>query len=210
MGTTSSPDLTAPATITPIDTMTDAAGAPISVGEISWAIAANNQSGTSVTVGHPVAISPDGESLYIGNTLDNTVVPVNLTSGQPGSAIHLDAPPLSIVFAPSGATAYVGEAGDVQGEIQAITVATRTPAATILTPAPNAAQILVRPDGKTLYAVDGLAEPSTYPGLAVIDIGPERASATSVDVRDAGGILLSPDGRTLYALNQHGHASSLR
>src|SRR5881275_2892621 len=92
-------------TVTPINTATNAVGAPISVG------------------GSPagVAITPDGNTAYVANYSSNTVTPIRLSSNTAGSAIAVGFGPAWVAITPDGKTAYVANYGS--NTVTPITVA---------------------------------------------------------------------------------------
>ena len=81
--------------MTPIDTATDTAGAPIAVGDEPDGI----------------AITPNGSTAYVVNAHDNTVTPIDISTDTAGSPITVggpqQGPPQRIAITPDGTTAYV-------------------------------------------------------------------------------------------------------
>src|SRR5438105_8463134 len=82
-------------TVTPINTATNAVGAPISVGA--------SPAG--------VAITPDGKTAYVANSGSNTVTPITLATNTAGSAIAVGSGPAWVAITPDGKTAYVANSG---------------------------------------------------------------------------------------------------
>ncbi len=83
-------------TVTPIDTATDTAGTPITVGSEPSS----------------VAITPDGATAYVMNLASSTVTPIDIATNSAGSPITLNAtltgtPGFQIAITPDGTTAYV-------------------------------------------------------------------------------------------------------
>jgi YVTN family beta-propeller protein len=95
-------------TVTPIDTATNTAGSPITVGTEPIAI----------------AFTPDSATAYVVNfgPGPGTVSPVDVATGTAGPPITVGYFPRSVVVAPSGTTAFV--ANGANASVTPITVAT--------------------------------------------------------------------------------------
>ena len=85
-------------TVTPINTATNTAGAPIRLG-------------------HPpgsIAVTPDGRTVYVvsdgsGEFTDGTVTPINTATNTPGKPIRAGMFPVEIAISPDGKMAYVAD-----------------------------------------------------------------------------------------------------
>ena len=75
----------------PINTATGAAGRPIPVGEGPLAI----------------AITPNGKTAYVVNTLGHTVTPITIATNTAGPTIPASLDPSVIAITPNSKTAYV-------------------------------------------------------------------------------------------------------
>ena len=83
-------------TVTPIDTATDTAGTPITVGSEPSSL----------------AITPNGTTAYVVNFASSTATPIDIATNSAGSPIPLNAmltgtPGFQIAITPDGTTAYV-------------------------------------------------------------------------------------------------------
>ena len=205
--------------VIPVNTATDAVGAPIAVGTAPSAIAitpdaatayvtdegtttapgsvtpidlSTNTAGSPITVGSgpdAIAITPDGSTAYVGNYNDHTVTPVNLVTNTAGTAIPVGAPPTAITITPDGSTAYVTLGGD--DEDVPISTATNTAGPGILN-TNDGFSSAITPDGSTLYTPDG-----SYNGVATLDTATDaRGSVSALD--DPEGVAITPDGSTAY------------
>jgi len=96
-----------PGTVTPINTSSNAAGRPITVGMRPFAM----------------AITPNGRTAYVVNALSRTVTPFQTATGKTGKAIKVGLDPEGILITPDGRTAYVANLNSVTP----IRLATRTP-----------------------------------------------------------------------------------
>ena len=80
-----------PGTVTPIRTATNAALAPITVGQDPWAF----------------AIAPDGQTIYVTNYQSGTVTPIRTATNTALAPLRIGESPLTIAITPDGQTAYV-------------------------------------------------------------------------------------------------------
>jgi hypothetical protein len=130
---------------------------------------------------------------YVTNN-ENTVTPVNLTTGSVGSPIAVLSGAVGPVFiAPNGQTGYVANGSGTDGEITPINLSTDTAGQPIHIGYPGAQSMAFASDGTTAY-VSG-ADYLTPVTLATGTVG------TPIDVSAADdGVFTSPDGNTVYAL----------
>jgi DNA-binding beta-propeller fold protein YncE len=159
--------------VTPIDTVTNQPGTPITVGAGAGAI----------------AITPNGRTAYIAT--DGGVVPLATATGTPGPAIAVDA--TSIAITPNGKTVWVTTPA---GTIVPIPTATKTPG----TPLPigaRAAAIAITPDGSTAYVV-GDFDPGT---VVPVNLAKRTVGTPIVVGNVPRGIAITPNGRTAWVTN---------
>jgi YVTN family beta-propeller protein len=125
----------------PIDTATNMPGTPIDVGGEPFAI----------------AVTPDGKTVYVANTWENTgrpasalgtVTPIATATSRPGPAIQVGSEPWAFAITPDGTTAYV--ASWQGGTVTPIATATNTAGAPIEV-GEGARAIVITPDGTTAY-----------------------------------------------------------
>jgi DNA-binding beta-propeller fold protein YncE len=203
--------------VTPIDTATNTADAPFSVGATPVSIAitpdgrtgyvgsedltvtpidlATNTPGTPIPMdGYPaaIAISHDGRTAYVAETNTNQVVPIDTATDTPGSPIPVGSGPTAIAITPNGRTAYVGNSLDMT--LTPIDTATNTPGAAIPLPGENCfpVSIAITPDGSTLYVTNGCSGLVTPVNLA------SNATDASIRLIDADDIAISRDGSAAY------------
>jgi YVTN family beta-propeller protein len=122
------------ATVTPVDLVSQRAGAPIKVGQGPRAI----------------AITPGGRTAYVANSGSGTVTPINTVTGRAGRPIRVGRDPRAIAITPGGRTAYVANSGS--GTVTPINTVTgragrpirvgRDPRAIAVTPGGRAAYVL--------------------------------------------------------------------
>jgi YVTN family beta-propeller protein len=75
-----------------------------------------------------IAFTPDGKTAYVTNGASgagNTVTPINVATGTPGTPITVGHEPMGIAITPDGKTAYVTNFAD--GTVTPIDLATGTP-----------------------------------------------------------------------------------
>jgi YVTN family beta-propeller protein len=206
--------------VVPIDTTTNTAGAPITVGADPVGVAitpdgktvyvanfasntvspidtATNSAGAPIPVGpepEGIAITPDGKTAYVTNRASNTVTPIDTATNTPGTPISLDVEdPFAIAITPDGRTLYVGGEGSEQLDV--IDTATNAVKQTIPLGA-NPASIAITPDGKTAYVV-GIAG-----NVTPIDTATNAARTPFAAGFTPFGIAISPDGVTAYVVNE--------
>ena len=176
-GTTTSSSWTAYASgggrVTPINTATNAVGAPITVGESSGAI----------------AVTPDARTVYVAT--DRGVVPVDTATRTPGAAIPVSASSLAIT--PNGATVY---ATTPAGTLVPIFTATKR-AGTPIPIGARAAAVAITPDGSKAYVV-GDFDPGT---VVPVDLRTRTTGSPIVVGNVPRGIAITPNGRTAWVTN---------
>ncbi len=168
-------------TVTPIDTATNMPGEPIDVGNEPFAI----------------AVTPDGKTVYVANTWENTgrlasgqstVTPIATATNTPGPPIEVGSGPWAFAITPDGTTAYV--INFYSHSVTPIATATNTPGPPIrVGQGPRA--IAITPDGKTAYV-------ASWQGGTVTPIATDTAGAPIEVGEGARAIAITPDGKTAY------------
>jgi YVTN family beta-propeller protein len=167
----------ATASVTPINTATNAVGGAITVGK--------NPAG--------IAITPDGKTAYVANFGSNSVSPINTATNIAGSPIAVGTEPALIAITADGKTAYVANYGS--NKVTPITLATNSPGSEIAVGI-HPAGIGITPDGKTAYIVNLGANNVTPITVAT------NTPGTPIAVGSAPiGIAITPDGKTAYVVN---------
>jgi len=172
-------------TVTPIDSATNVPGKPIDVGNEPFAI----------------AVTPDGKTVYVANTWENTgrlasgqstVTPIATATNTPGAPIEVGSGPWAFAITPDGTTAYV--INFYSHSVTPIATATNTPGPPIpVGQGPRA--IAITPDGKTAYV-------ASWQGGTVTPIATAtNAAGTPIEVGEgARAIVITPDGKTAYVV----------
>jgi YVTN family beta-propeller protein len=170
-------------TVTPIVTATNTPGEPIDVGNEPFAI----------------AVTPDGKTVYVANTWENTgrlasgqstVTPIATATNTPGPPIQVGSGPWAFAITPDGKTAYV--INFYSHSVTPIATATNTPGPPIqVGQGPRA--IAITPDGKTAYV-------ASWQGGTVTPIATATSTAGApIEVGEgAQAIVITPDGQTAY------------
>jgi len=219
--------------VDPINTANNTAGTPITVdaspndiaitpnGATAYVTAgsnaidtvdlSNNTAGTPITLSgsatlDAIAISPDGKTAYVADTMNGTVIPIDLATKAAGTPISVGSAssfPLSIAITPNGATAYVVNAQD--GSVVPIDLSTAT-AGTPITIGTNALYVAIAPSGATAYVTSNdvmsgasCCEETVTP----IDTASNTAGTPIVvgalnALRGPGSIAVTPDGATVW------------
>jgi YVTN family beta-propeller protein len=203
-------------TVTPIDTATNTAGPPITVGSYPYNIAitpdgktayvgnvgsgtvtpiatATNTAGPAITVGaspQNIGITPDGKTVYVVNEVSGTETPIATAAATAGSPITVGASPYTIAITPDGKTAYVADYGS--GTVTPIATATDTPGPPI-TVGTNPFTVAITPDGKTAYVTNEGSGTVTPIATATNTAGPPITVGTFPE-----NIAITPDGETAY------------
>jgi YVTN family beta-propeller protein len=206
-------------TVTPINTATNAVGAPIAVGASPAGVAitpddktayvanygsntvtpitlATNSAGTPIAVGAApvgIAITPDGTTAYVANSGSNTVTPITLATNSAGTPIAVGPSPRGIAVTPDGKTAYVANSG--ANTVTPITLATNS-AETPIAVGSAPVAVAIAPGGASAYVADSGFNTVTPITLA---INTPRAPITSGN--GPWGIAITPDGATAYVAN---------
>ncbi len=155
----------------------------------------NNVTRSSSTFGSPsgLAVSPDGATLYVTNTQDNTLMFIrasNLT--LIGSVATGASNPVWVALNPSGTRAYVSNFGNSSNgnTVAVIDTQTRTRLATITVgTAPEG--VGVTPDGTKLYVVNKFSN-----NVMVVDTATNTVIGTPIAVGNMPigyGIFIQPD-----------------
>ena len=150
---------------------------------------------------HAHAAAPS--TLYVPNSLDGTVTPIDTSANTAGSAISMGAAgPVAIAIAPGASTAYVAENGTLcfgtpgNGQTDRIDTSSNTVGTPIAT-ARCDNSVAASPDGSTVYVTDfgtqTLIPIPTTTGVAGTPI------AIGLNIN---GVFVSPDGTTAYVLCQ--------
>ena len=163
-------------TVVPIDTATNTAGTPITVGSDPVSI----------------AIAPNGVTAYVVNDGDGTVTPINTATNTAGTPISAGENAYAIAIAPDGSTAYVD---DIGSSVTPIDLATDEAEPAIPVGSTSGfSDIAITPNGATAYVTNDITDTVTPIDLAT------KTAGTAIAVADQPiGIAITPDGATAYA-----------
>jgi YVTN family beta-propeller protein len=200
--------------------LVDANGNPLISGYKLWRSTSSGgayaEVGTTGIATSFTDVNPSGAEtpqVYVGNNgeLVKTVHTVN-TSTNVGTSIVtgiIGIEPNGMAVTPDATKVLVAEGASHQ--VQIITVATRTVAATVAIPEvggiksrPDA--LAVTPNGLTAYVVDG-ANKRVYP--ITISSGARGAAIVVNTQGDPGAIVVTPDGTKVYVANFSSHNVSV-
>jgi DNA-binding beta-propeller fold protein YncE len=212
--------------LTPIDTATSTAGPPILVPAkfVSFtAITPNGRTAYLVEHGRGVlpvnlvtrtagslldlpdaaeiTITPNGRTAYVVEPQRHEVVPVVTATNTPLRPITFKGPwaPTTVAITPDSKTAYVFSPSNNAaewGEVTPIRTATNTALKPIKVRGLSNGQILVSPDGGTLYVSGSPRNNQVTP----ISTATNRRLAPITIKAGVNRMALSPDGRILYTL----------
>lgn len=143
---------------------------------------------------------------YVVNYADDTVTPIDLSTGTPGAPIPVGAGPTAIAITPDAAKAYV--ANGSANSVTPIDLATNTAGPAI----PVGFQpfsVAITPDGRTAWVANYgnvSSDPvnGPFPSLTSIDTVTDKAGPTirvpdpHATTSSARSVNVSPDGTTLY------------
>jgi YVTN family beta-propeller protein len=149
-----------------------------------------------------LAVTPDGRTLYVANYGDNTVTPVDVATGTPGTPIPVGHDPDALAVTPDGRTLYV--ANDGSGTVTPIDVAAGT-AGRPISAGSGPGALAVTPDGRTLFVADSFVADAVTP----VDVA-TGVAGTPVQLAPLLplGLVISPNGQTVYA-GSEGDSSSV-
>jgi DNA-binding beta-propeller fold protein YncE len=142
----------------------------------------------------PLAITPDGSTVFVLERKARAVVPVEVATHFVGAPISFgegEEPADAMAVAPDGSMLYVS----VGPYLHAIDLSTRKVVKTLQLPS-GAAAIAISPDGSTAYAVGG--------HLIPIDLATWTAGTPIPDGEGAQAIALAPGGATAYVTDDQG------
>jgi YVTN family beta-propeller protein len=145
-----------------------------------------------------LAVSPNGQRVYVTNTWNNTVSVIDTSKATPAlvATVQVGSTPGGITVSPDGTKVYVANFG--ANTVSVINTATNSVVGKPIAVGANPYGLAVSPDGSRVY-VGNFSSNS----VSVID----AAAATPATISTIGvgalpfGIALSPDGTVLYVAN---------
>ncbi|WP_313888625.1 YncE family protein [Mycolicibacterium sp. CBMA 226] len=208
-------------TVSVIDTATNTAGSPISVGNQPEGVvvspdgtrlyvtnyggtvsvidtATNTVIGNPIPVDHPytVAISPDGTRLYVPSSVaqGNTVSVIDTTANAViGGPITVGRVPFGVAVTPDGKHVYVANATD--GTVSVIDTATNKVVGEPISAGTGVNFLAVSPDGARIY-VTSQADNS----VSTINTATNTIIGNPISIQHPYTLAVSPDGSRLYVV----------
>jgi predicted alpha-1,2-mannosidase len=142
---------------------------------------------------HAIAISPDGNTVWVAQRAENAVLPFDARSLKPGKAIPIQKPS-RFAMTPDGSTLYVmsNDLGTVT-PVNVHTGAVGTP----IDVGADLNAIAIAPDGKALYVLRGIAN-----DVAAIDVATNAVLTKTIPAGvDPSSIAITPDGSRAFVTN---------
>jgi DNA-binding beta-propeller fold protein YncE len=144
-----------------------------------------------------IAITPDGKTAYVANGGAGSVTPIATATNTAGPPIIVGGTFVGYVaITPDGKTAYANSGFTTR--VTPIDTATNT-AGTPITVGFNPDQIVVSPDGKTVWVAD--AGNSGRGTVTPIDTATNTAGTPIPAGNGSGHLAITPDGKTVYVVN---------
>jgi len=217
-------------TVTPLDLVTNQAGAPIPVGGDPDSIAISPdgrtayvsneidgtvsviETATDRVVGAPIAVganpaglalTPNGATLYVADELSNTVSVIDTASRQAVGSIKVGSFPNTVAVDPDGLTAYVSNAGG--NTVSVIDTLTNAIAAPAIQVGEEPLGIAFTPDGRKAFVADGNGK-----SVTVIDARTDTVEGAAIKVgKEPGAIAVTTDGSRAYVANDESNSVSV-
>jgi YVTN family beta-propeller protein len=167
-----------------IDTATNTVTATVNVG----------------TTPYGVAVSPNGQNVYVANTDDfynGTVSVIDTATNKVTATVKIGITPIGIAVSPNGQYVYVTFNGDFPGAVDVINTTTNTVIGAI-----GVGQfpvgVAVNPDGSNVYVVIGHSNI-----VSVINMTTNNVTAEVSVGEHPYGVAVNPDGTKAYVTNWH-------
>ena len=140
-----------------------------------------------------IAITPDGMAAYVANSVDNSVVAINLKTKTLAAVIPVEETPIAIAITPDGQTAYVANADT--NDVIPIDIATNTLGLRIPV-GKGPISIAITPDGQTVYVVNMDSN-----NVTPIDVATNTPKMPIPVGNKPLSIAITPDGQLAYVAN---------
>jgi DNA-binding beta-propeller fold protein YncE len=176
-----------PNAVIPVSTVTDKVGKPIEFGR---------------EVPTQILITPNGKTAYVMGLTGGEIYPVATatnTIGKPIRAGQGVGGYYQMAITPDGKTLYDiswGKGSEPPSYVIPISTATNTPGKPIKIQSTDATEILMNPDGKTVYAIGQSATDTTE--VVPISTATNTPGQPGTAYGAAGGLAITPDGQAIY------------
>lgn len=187
-----------PNTVVPVSTVTDTAGKPIQLGQVA----------------SQILITPNGKTAYVLTLPDLSgsveIIPIATATNSPEKAIKVNVGmmaggPHQMAITPDGKTLYIVAPNKqllkAPSSVIPLSTATNMPGKPIKIQGVDVSQVVMNPDGRTLYAIG-----QSTNGAEVVPIT-TATNIAGMPVRVAGGAAalgITPDGQILYLVGSSG------
>ena len=164
---------------------------------------------------HGIAVSPDGKTLFAGDTVRGELVVIDIPSRSIATRIAISHAVHGIDISPDGKTVWVGGASDDRfwlGELTVVDTATLSAAAVVAPGVGSAAHVSFSPDGRWVWVASTttngvwVVDATSYELIDTIPLVPIRSGRTTTTPEGDAGIIginevaVSPDGRRAFAI----------
>lgn len=160
---------------------------------------------TGLTNPDAVAVTPNGEYVYVANPTLNTVSVISTVNNTVTANINVGVNPGGVAVTPNGEYVYVTNEGNTPdfettppsgGSLSVISTTTNTVTAT-LPVGPGAVGVAFTPNGKFAYVTN--AESST---VSVINTATYNVTANITVGEGTDGVAVTPNGKYVYVTNE--------
>jgi YVTN family beta-propeller protein/autotransporter-associated beta strand protein len=148
-----------------------------------------------------IAVSPNGNFVYVSNSNDNTVSVISTASNTVVQTVNVGSLPENITLSPDGTRLYVINGSN---NVSVVSTVTNTVTATITIPGATPFGMAVSPDGTKLYVTN-----SSGNTVSVINTSTNTIIGTITTGSGASSVFFSPDGTRLYVTNETGNTISV-
>jgi YVTN family beta-propeller protein len=140
-----------------------------------------------------LAVSPDGDFVYVADGLSDTVSVINTTNYSVAATIPVGGYPSGVAVSPDGSTLYVTNYFD--GTVSVINADDYEVTGTINLGSAQDGPMYVKftPNGASAYVTDNVSS-----AVSVINTATRTVTATIPNIGGPIGIAVSPDGSTVY------------
>jgi DNA-binding beta-propeller fold protein YncE len=176
-----------PNAVVPVSAVTRKVGKPIEFGR---------------QVPAQILITPNGKTAYVMGLTGGEIYPVATatnTIGKPIRAGQGVGGYYQMAITPDGKTLYDvswGKGGEPPSYVIPISTATNTPGKPIKIQSTDATEILMNPDGKTVYAIGQTATDTTE--VVPISTATNTPGQPGTAYGAEGGLAITPDGQAIY------------